>query len=280
MKLFQNFLELKLQTNLLYLPDEKNEIKTGDALGRKAFSLTSKENIKKFYKKKSILMKLGDVAGRDKVKDFNKSSVSKGNLLIVVERSGKGEDNIFMDQLKTLIENNTTNRFHINLSSHRFGYESIKKLSEILKISKSNIDVLDLSYNNIGDRESKLLVDNINSNKSIMIKNIMLSDNNISNKGVNQWAKLLGKNNKSIEYISFNRNKVDDSGLKNIFDNIKEDETIKGVYFKSNNIKSGGADIIIDALKVNKSLEEVGISQNKIGRKKTFKIEELLMKKN
>ena len=175
------------------------------------------------------------------------------------------EDMIF--RFKNYCLNKCKNR-KMDLSGCYLGYYSSFVVAEIL-YSNTQIAILNLGNNNLGDDGIKIISNAIKDNRVLVSFNI--SSNSISHKG----GKILFNNiccQKSIINLDIsnsrgmNRNRLTSVGIQNIGKVLTENLYLEMLNLGGNSIKNEGLKYICNGLENNKTLLHLNITNNDIDK--------------
>jgi len=174
-----------------------------------------------------------------------------------VKLSNKGSQDDALDVLYKVIEQSTVLEI-LWLSYNKLTLADGKLASAIAK--SKTIKELFLSDNNISDEGTKYLADSLKKNNSLQI--LYLHNNNIGDDGAKYIADMLIVN-KSLQKIDLSYNNVSDKGAEYLVDALNKSD-IRAIYLQHNKIGNQGAEKFADALKSNHSIETLDLSYNKI----------------
>jgi Ran GTPase-activating protein (RanGAP) involved in mRNA processing and transport len=148
----------------------------------------------------------------------------------------------------------------LNLWGNLFTDQSISTLASVLNKNQT-LRELDLSRNHLSDKGVHI-ISKVLSLDNCLLKEIDLSSNKITDKGVEYIADMLRKNN-TLERLSLNDNEITDHGLRLLADALTDNKKLKQLKLEQSphepnpRITRTGVERILDLLKDNHTLKEI-----------------------
>ena len=173
------------------------------------------------------------------------------------------------DLCEALKLNNKVNR--LNLSNNNIGKEECRLISELLRTNTS-ITELDLSKNMIEEKGIKKLLEGIEF--IFTLKKINLSDNNF-NGYIEEFSEYLCYN-ETIEELDLSGNFLNEDGIFLVSQSLITNKKIKIMKLSDNRIGNYGMKYISESLKINKVIEEIDLSSNRIDEEGAEYLSEML----
>ena len=241
-----------------YLQDDddnnKNKINTIKIFSSKFDNILLFDKLMKFIKNKTIKKFYfydnninADFEGWESISDFLENNYNVRYIDLQCSH-------IYDNHLNNLIRALTDKRIRsLNLSQNFITLEGVKIISSFLKNNKT-LKKLDLSRNS----QIEFKADGVKNILESLISNQNIENIDFSNMHLTGCGEYIGKFlsiNKSLEALTLRNIKLNVSDFKNIFENIKNNNTIKEIDISWNNM--GGdkrLEYISSAIKVNKSL--------------------------
>src|SRR6185312_3108883 len=127
--------------------------------------------------------------------------------------------------------------------------------------NNKTVEVLDLSFNAIGDADAKDFSRLLKKNK--VIREVAIGHNRITAKGAQSIAKAWKANN-SLVRLNIEANSLGTAGATAIADIIAYNKSLKFLHIGGNNIQAGGMAVISEALKDNKRLCSLSLDCNNL----------------
>jgi Ran GTPase-activating protein (RanGAP) involved in mRNA processing and transport len=175
----------------------------------------------------------------------------------------------FQKVINALKEN--TKITELNLSGNNIGDKEAKALADMLK-ENTKITKLNLLKSNLGKDGAEELADMLKENKKI--KTLNLSNSNLGKDGAKALADML-KENKTLTELDLSLNNIGDKGAEELAKALKENTTLTTLKLSDNNIGDKGAKVLAEALKENKTLTKLDLrSNNNIGDKQVIALGE------
>ena len=165
-----------------------------------------------------------------------------------------------------LVSPRRINRSELDLSGRRLGDAQVAALSAGLNTDRarnivSNVELLDLSRNNIGIAGARALADKLLDNDVLL--DLRLNANRIGAEG----AVLLGKaliSNCHIQRLSLGANDIGPTGATAIAHVLEQNAHLRRLELGMNAIGNAGAKALSDSLRSNRALEYLWLGSNKI----------------
>ena len=241
-----------------YLQDDddnnKNKINTIKIFSSKFDNILLFDKLMKFIKNKTIKKFYfydnninADFEGWESISDFLENNYNVRYIDLQCSH-------IYDNHLNNLIRALTDKRIRsLNLSQNFITLEGVKIISSFLKNNKT-LKKLDLSRNS----QIEFKADGVKNILESLISNQNIENIDFSNMHLTGCGEYIGKFlsiNKSLEALTLRNIKLNVSDFKNIFENIKNNNTIKEIDISWNNM--GGdkrLEYISSAIKENKSL--------------------------
>ena len=241
-----------------YLQDDddnnKNKINTIKIFSSKFDNILLFDKLMKFIKNKTIKKFYfydnninADFEGWESISDFLENNYNVRYIDLQCSH-------IYDNHLNSLIRALTDKRIRsLNLSQNFITLEGVKIISSFLKNNKT-LKKLDLSRNS----QIEFKADGVKNILESLISNQNIENIDFSNMHLTGCGEYIGKFlsiNKSLEALTLRNIKLNVSDFKNIFENIKNNNTIKEIDISWNNM--GGdkrLEYISSAIKENKSL--------------------------
>eukprot|EP01080_Neovahlkampfia_damariscottae_P003858 gene3858-7018_t len=143
----------------------------------------------------------------------------------------------------------------------------ISNTNSICKLIKNNNTIKELSlYTNLINGDGAFLIsESLKINKSLF--KLDLSENKLNENEIQRFSKNLNSFHSSLQKLYLENNKITDSGLSVLMDELKTNPNLKYLSLKSNRISYKGADLISKMLVKNHFLETFDLGNNSIGDK-------------
>ncbi|XP_074621745.1 uncharacterized protein LOC141880193 [Acropora palmata] len=143
-------------------------------------------------------------------------------------------------------------------SSFRWGCEFMETFLQALTFN-STVSSLKVFHNYTSDRDKKyfFLAQALRVNSSL--SSLDLSDNSISDEGVNSLAQAL-RVNTSLSSLDLSSNSIGDEGANSLAEALRVNKSLSSLDLSWNSIGAEGANSLAQALRVNKSLSSLNLS--------------------
>ena len=150
-----------------------------------------------------------------------------------------------VDGTKALFLKHCTNLQKLNLDYNNIGSDGAKALADCLK-RHTNLQTLYLTSNNIGSDGAKALADCLKHHTNL--QTLYLYNNNIGSDGAKALADCL-KHHTNLQALNLRSNHIGSDGVKALADCLKHHTNLQTLDLSSNNIGSDGAKALADCLK-------------------------------
>jgi Ran GTPase-activating protein (RanGAP) involved in mRNA processing and transport len=162
----------------------------------------------------------------------------------------------------------------LNLWGNQFTYQSISILANILN-GNQTLKELDLSYNHLSDKGVEIISKVLSLNNCVL-KEIDLSSNGITDKGAEYLSNMLRKNQK-LKFLILNKNDITNNGLILLSNSLVNDnKKLKHLKIESNPfITRTGIIHILNLLKNNQTLENIYIKNCSISDRDFYILEQM-----
>lgn len=147
----------------------------------------------------------------------------------------------------------------INLSKNKFSESDWESIGDAIAVSQ--IEEIDMSYNNLQDKVIVLLFKNIRNHPGLRAINLI--DNNIGDVGAQAIARLLADNSK-IRHLNLSYNNINALGASYISDALKNNTSLNVLILNSNNLADAGAIFLGAVLQHLRSLSTLELYSNNI----------------
>ena len=199
--------------------------------------------------------------------------------------------------------NSTTYLKRLDLSNNLLSEIGIGEIYRAL-VSNSSIKSLNLSKNLYKDKNPESFVDMCSENhgleelflsgcglgkyllgfveglsRSLVIKKLDLSFNNITNKGAEYLAIALAKN-KALQSLNLSFNRIKDKGGLALSKVLSENQSIIELNLKENDIKSKIAEVFSNICRSNMNIQNLNLDLNPINIRHTFAIKNIIERRN
>jgi hypothetical protein len=150
----------------------------------------------------------------------------------------------------------------MNLSKEQLIDQDIPILIQQAIITKQ-CTILDLTANEITSEGASFLADALNNN--LILKELILYNNRISDKGVRAIALELSINNSTLKKLNLGFNYISDDGAQHLAQMLKTNRTLTHLCLQQNHIGDRGTQLLAGVLaRHNWSLEYLNLSSNKL----------------
>ncbi len=216
-----------------------------------------------------------DESGK-KILDFGVKGLSVYHLRLLVEAARADEDivqatiaGVDMDFSEEYFAQKTFERktlfSEMSLQSNRFGekdsVESMRIICDIISISASNLQTINLSSNKINSAGAGIIAKFLKQGARAL-KRLVLSDNWLENKGI----EYLSKSMQGIEYLDFSKNKIKWEGALHLAEAISSQQChVTELNLAGNSLGSQGLVALAASLSCNRSIRSLNLSSNEIG---------------
>lgn len=168
-------------------------------------------------------------------------------------------ENIKQLGFNNIIKGLTTNNNLISLELSGVGSVCLNKLFDLLQTANSNLQFLNLEYNNLKDKRIIKLATALNDNNSLVRLN--LNHNDISDNGVRALAEML-KTNSILKELLLSHNSIGNSGIVNLGQMIAVNSHLRFINLYKNNISDSGAQKFLEGLKYNTTFDKIILNVN------------------
>lgn len=141
---------------------------------------------------------------------------------------------------------------------------------------------LSIAQNTIDDEGAIAIAQSLSGGNNATLKKLCLSNNNITDAGVEHIARML-ETNKTLTHLWLNSNRITDGGLKRLAEVMTNtNKTLQVLALEWNNFRSDSSvDVLINMFQKNSSLKNLSINSCKLSRSATKRLEsEAKTKKN
>mmetsp|Transcript_15221 Transcript_15221/g.19599 ORF Transcript_15221/g.19599 Transcript_15221/m.19599 type:complete len:295 (-) Transcript_15221:468-1352(-) len=204
----------------------------------------------------------GTSDGRKSGQEAKVKMVEKGRHLVITDPVTRS---MGAKRLSLLLQNGAIHS--VNLWKNRIGPSG----AEFIATALTNLRMLNLRENGIGDKGVKALVDGILAQgEKSMLKILDLSSNDIGDAGADWVGKMLGNHKCALENLVLAYNKIGPNGARDIAKGLKKNITLQSLDLRNRTfgkgaIKDTGAKVLAEALKENGILREIFLDSNGIG---------------
>ena len=209
--------------------------------------------------------------------------ISHNNLSdnVVFSFSNYLQEESALDQLRIsqndIIVNLSSNITSLSISSiKRFGNSEAIPVFKLLR-HYINIQILDISHNNISDDGAVAISDCLENNDTV--QKLDMSHNKISDNGISRISKALQINTK-LQMFNISYNNISYDGAVAISEYLKNNNTLQELYMSNNKVSNKGIINIGKALEMNTRLQMINISYNEISDDGAVAISECLSNNN
>lgn len=155
--------------------------------------------------------------------------------------------------LADALRNNTTLE-QLSLWDNQVGDIGVIVLSDALRNNSSALKRLDLSQNGITDEGAEYLAQMLKINKILIY--LTLSNNEISNQGLQSLASALQNDNNTLQRLSLTGNRlVDDSCVDSLINMFKKNQSLERLWINNCNLSKSGKDKLQKALRSKEDFE-------------------------
>ncbi|XP_065917360.1 ribonuclease inhibitor-like isoform X2 [Dysidea avara] len=190
---------------------------------------------------------------------LTKIMTKNGASLVVLEI---GWNPIGDDGISLLIEGLKENKVLVNLSapSCEITVKGASCISKFLKNMDHTLEILQLSYNKIGDDGISMIAEGLQGNNAIT--SLMIGGCGITMKGATAIAELV-RNRSTLLYLSLSENKVGDDGISVIAGALVK-IGIRNLEAEQCEITLTGAKALAELLSINKNITQLNLCKNLI----------------
>eukprot|EP00347_Sterkiella_histriomuscorum_P009457 403341144 len=136
----------------------------------------------------------------------------------------------------------------------------------------SRLKTLDLSENDLGSQNFKILLKIFNKNNEIELLNI--ADCKLDGNCSQNLCKILQQTNSSLKYLYFRNSNIGDQGAEAVSELIKDHKTLIELEVFNCGITEKGGHSIGDALKTNFCIEKLSIGENILNKRDVEQIQQ------
>ena len=162
----------------------------------------------------------------------------------------------------------------LDFSNNRISDDGVKAISEYLQSDNCKLQKLNLSSTSMTSKGAGYIADAIRLNATLMLQELNISYNNISDNGIEAISKQLMNNipqeggqsqvARGLEKLFISHIKISDNGIRAIKDCLMNNCTLRVLDLSNNDITSGSIKVIAETLQHNSALQILDISNNKI----------------
>lgn len=198
--------------------------------------------------------------------------IEKSDIITSVCLRNCGIDDDKFDKMVDSIENTKSDIKMLNLNLNKLGDSAASDIADMLG-EKSSIEILLVHGNPLGDKGVKSLLAGIqeieeeaDDNGKVNLRELDLGDTNMGDSGMSKVATFLEKNT-TLKTLNLNGNKaVSVEGWQKLGKALKENKTLQTLSLDFNNVGDDGIAAIVEGLRTNQTLhtlelEDVGITK-------------------
>lgn len=162
-----------------------------------------------------------------------------------------------------------SNLKQVHLGANGYGDAGIQELASTWLSTASQLEILDLRYNDISGSGCKALCDSIQQQQpATSLAKLYLEGNRIQDEGASELAKLLEENS-SLQEIFLGANSIGGVGAGQLSNCLRKNKVLSKIYLEGNHIGPDGAEAFTNVLlecKGDTSLKHLFVDNNDIGK--------------